>query len=46
MVRQDSGLVLKACLRRPGTFLKKGSWTSKNFCLEYMVTGWEKILLL
>jgi amino acid adenylation domain-containing protein len=23
----------KFCLRRPGTFLKKGSWTSKNFCL-------------
>jgi tyrocidine synthetase-3 len=25
----------KFCLRRPGTFLKKGSWTSKNFLLDH-----------
>ncbi|MGE5339900.1 MAG: amino acid adenylation domain-containing protein [Candidatus Omnitrophota bacterium] len=24
----------KICLRRPGTFLKKGSWTSKNFYFD------------
>jgi len=23
-------------LRRPGTFLKKGSWTSKNFCFAWL----------
>jgi hypothetical protein len=26
-------------LRRPGTFLKKGAWTSKNFCLVRSFVG-------